>query len=624
MGEIKIPDSLLPENIMATVDQKIKKEKIKKKRKKVATISALSTAAVIFLIAGVYLRFFNKTFGQQEGNIEGLNKIKSYQSLYNYFKDVKKNIGVSKGDNTLNDMNFGNSIEEGGMEEIDDYGDYSETNKQTEGIDEGDIVKTDGKFIYIIKEDNKAVIFKADGENTKKVSETDIEEIISDKYEDIEEDSIRIIETYIYENKLVVLAEGFSEKIMSYAVSMEMNNGNVQDTQVMRQEGYFYDSRMKDGILYLITGKFMSVADITGVDDVIGMADDKIIKPEDTFYVNIDEYYNEYYIMSSVDIKEDLKVIDSKSYIGEGVQLYVSSDYIYMLDGYMENTNIVRFSMENGNINPTASCVVKGVTDDSFSADEYNGYLRVVTTHYEGNNLYVINEDFKIVGSITGIAKGEQIKSARFMGNTGYFVTYRNTDPLFTVDLSEPENPKLTDELKITGYSAYLHFMDENNLLGIGYESDANTGFETGIKVTLFDVSDKTDVKVKKNLEYEGEEYTSDAIWNHKAVMAADDRGIYGFCLYSYNYAPYIEEYLDEVYVKSEISYQYKVFLYENGDIKEVESIEKAEEDDSMYMVRGLYAGDYFYLVGGENIYVYSLDEIISDDTAEELLSIMY
>ena len=76
---------------------------------------------------------------------------------------------------------------------------------------------------------------------------------------------------------------------------------------------------------------------------------------------------------------------------------------------------------------------------------------------------------------MTGIAPGEEIYAARFMGNTGYFVTYRNTDPLFSVDLSDPAKPEIIAELKVTGFSEYLHFWDDTHLLGIGYESDEKT-----------------------------------------------------------------------------------------------------------------------------------------------------
>ena len=610
MGEIRVPKSLLPENIMATVEQKIMKEKIKKKRRKKAAISTVCAAAAVALMIGAYFRFFNKNYGEAEGEISGLNRIKSYQALYNY---LRKDISI-----IMNNVTEGDGVPKGDGTLSTDYS-YSETNIQTQGIDEGDIVKTDGDYIYVTKGNNIIEIIKADGESTRKVSDIDIRYNILKEYyknDKIDKYSLCIVDTYIYKDRLVAIATGTEEKEMVYVAVAELNEGEAGNVHIMRQEGDYYDSRMKDGILYLITDKYMAQDLLESVDDVIGSAGDKEILPEDVFYTSIDKYYNRYYIMSSVDIMSEAELTDSKAYIGKGIELYVSSDHIYFFDmgsSYVSEingskTNIVSFSFESGKITPKSSGSVYGVVADSFSADEYNGYLRVVTTGVLGNNLYVLNENLETVGSITGLAEGEYIKSARFLGDTGYFVTYRNTDPLFTVDLSNPESPKLTDELKLTGYSAYLHFMDEDNLLGIGYESDPDTGVEKWIKVTLFDVADKSDVKVKANLEYKENIY-SDVISNHNAMLASRSKGLYGFCLYQY-YGYGLE-------------YQYKVFLYKDGDIKEVETIKKYK-DGVGYTVRGLYIGDYFYVADESNMYVYSLDEVISEEEAAELLSISY
>lgn len=625
MSEIDVPKSLLPENIMATIEEKIKVEKHKKRRRKIAIIWAFSTAAAVILIAGVYFRFFNKKFGVEEGSVEGLNRIKSYQALYNYLS-LENEVIKGMPDVDASSGTATNKVPEGNMSN----GDYSDTNIQTQGIDEGDIVKTDGEYIYVRNKRTIAVL-KADGKDTKKVSDIDVmNNILKEFYNyndnKINKDSFNIIDTYIYKDRLIVISSCIEEKSMVYVTVAEMNEGKVKDIHVMRQEGEYYDSRMKDGVLYLITDIFMFANSLSSVDDVIGMAGDKEIPPENAFYTSIHEYYNMYYIMSSVDTMSEAKVIDSKAYIGGSIELYVSSGHIYFLeeDNYGEKINIVRFSFKDGNIEPEESGYVYGMVNNSFSADEYNGYLRVVTTQVSGNSLYVLNDKLEIVGSITGLAEGEEIKSARFMGDTGYFVTYRNTDPLFMVDLSDPTDPKIMDELKITGYSAYLHFMDEDNLLGIGYESDSYTGIEEGIKVTLFDVTDKSDIKVKENFKY-GKGTYSDAVNNHNAIMASDSKGIYGFCLYYYETDTYVDEGGDSgVYARYEPAYKYKVFMYKDGAIKEVESIEKYDENNVRFTVRGLYIGDYFYIVSRANAYVYSLDDVIGEEEAKELSSISY
>ena len=113
----------------------------------------------------------------------------------------------------------------------------------------------------------------------------------------------------------------------------------------------------------------------------------------------------------------------------------------------------------------------------------------------EKNNLYILEEDLSLAGCIEGMAPGESIYSARFMGDTGYFVTYRNTDPLFSVDLSDPYQPRVIGELKVTGFSEYLHFWGDDQLLGIGYETDPETGRTQGLKLSMFDISDPANMK---------------------------------------------------------------------------------------------------------------------------------
>ena len=125
----------------------------------------------------------------------------------------------------------------------------------------------------------------------------------------------------------------------------------------------------------------------------------------------------------------------------------------------------------------------------------HKGNLRVVTTEGETNSVYVLDKELKQIGAIEDLAEDERVYSARFMGEVGYFVTFRETDPLFSVDLSDPEKPKIVGELKIPGFSDYLHFYGEDQLLGIGMNVDEETQITDGVKLSMFDISDKTDVK---------------------------------------------------------------------------------------------------------------------------------
>ena len=98
------------------------------------------------------------------------------------------------------------------------------------------------------------------------------------------------------------------------------------------------------------------------------------------------------------------------------------------------------------------------------------------------------------IGQVGGLGRGERIYAARFLGDVGYLVTFRQVDPLYTIDLSNPAAPKVAGELKITGYSAYLHPIGEDLLLGVGQEA-SEQGRRLGAQVSLFDVSDPASPK---------------------------------------------------------------------------------------------------------------------------------
>ena len=296
--------------------------------------------------------------------------------------------------------------------------------------------------------------------------------------------------------------------------------------------------------------------------------------------------------------------------VSGATEYYVSPENIYIANEHYNGsyststTELVRFHYEDGTITGTATGVIKGTLNDSFSMNEYNGMLRVVST-YEGdslsgvrefvgdllntyyednwiehNALYVLDENLQTVGYIGDLAEGETIRSARFFGDTGYFVTFRQTDPLFSVDLSDPANPKILGELKIDGFSSYLHFYGENLLLGIGYDADAETGITNGLKLSMFDISDPTDVKEVNRYTIPGVTWCP-AIEDYKAIMISPEKNLFGF-------------FCDD---------RYLAFSYdpENGFTRELlydffaDGFSTAAEYNNL---RGLYIGNTFYLAG--------------------------
>jgi uncharacterized secreted protein with C-terminal beta-propeller domain len=167
-----------------------------------------------------------------------------------------------------------------------------------------------------------------------------------------------------------------------------------------------------------------------------------------------------------------------------------------------DKTVIHKFRIDEGEITYVAKAEVSGTLLNQFSMDEYKGYLRVATTTQfwtrgrglvQFNNVYVLDPAFNITGKLEEIALDERIFSTRFIGDRLYMVTFKRIDPLFVVDLSNPQSPQILGKLKIPGFSDYLHPYDENHIIGVGKETSTSEwgGVSIkGVKLSLFDVSD--------------------------------------------------------------------------------------------------------------------------------------
>ena len=243
-----------------------------------------------------------------------------------------------------------------------------------------------------------------------------------------------------------------------------------------------------------------------------------------------------------------------ESYLGAGEEIYSSENNLYITkvkyeyknnifygyyDNYDVDTYIYKFKLEDSKIVYTNVGSVPGEVLNQFSMDEKDGYFRIATTDSNNwnsdtdtNNMYVLNEKLEVVGKIENLAKGEKIYSVRFMGNRAYMVTFVQTDPLFVIDLSEPTNPVVLGELKIPGYSKYLHPYDETHIIGFGENTTTNKygGVVTdGMKMALFDVSNPSNPKELYSVDI-GEKGTySEILNNHKALLFSKEKNIIAF-----------------------------------------------------------------------------------------------
>ena len=227
------------------------------------------------------------------------------------------------------------------------------------------------------------------------------------------------------------------------------------------------------------------------------------------------------------------------------------------------------------------------------------------------------------------------------MGDTAYFVTFRNTDPLFAVDLSDPENPEILDYLKIPGFSAYLHPYGDDKLLGIGYDADPNTGWTNCLKLTMFDISDPSDIVEEDTLIMENFDDAS-VLDNRNAFMFDSSDGTFGFAAdyydYDYDWGWEEEDWYEEDDVEddddrdgedtteedTEDVEMIETPIYEDGvyylvyDYDEKDGfVEKLNfqmstnvYDTTLYNSRGIVIGDYLYVVE-------SGEKVISFDTTD-------
>lgn len=502
--------------------------------------------------------------------------------------------------------------------------DYSQTNIQAEGVDEGDIVKTDGDYIYFADRGKGIRIVKAENGVMELVSMIPIpspEEEIREMYLDRD---ILCIVTSQYQTKLSedgdtdqqYSIEG--QKVTSLYTYDITDRSRVELKGCTTQEGEYETTRKNGDYIYMLTNYYPQPVDNwENIEAYIPSINGKTAKAEEIYLPNEDDRYTGYLVMSSVNTKEPTKAVDTKMVLGSSHIYTMGTGDIYIsLDSFHTTTNIAHFAYQEGKFEARAAGSVNGYLNDTFSLNEYNGYLRVVTTSFdsasgeESNNLYILDSNMQITGKIEGLAKKESIRSARFLGDTAYFVTFQNTDPLFSADLSDPSNPKLLGELKITGFSSYLHFYGENRLLGIGWEADPVSLRTIGLKLSMFDISDPTNVTEVNKLVLE-DVYDCTGLNDYNSVLIDPGKNILGFGYVQSKSREEQQGQGDGAY-SNDITGKYSLFTYddENGFVNTFTHFDAqgtADPYTDTMNTRGVYIDSIFYLCGENGIKAYDM-----------------
>jgi len=513
--------------------------------------------------------------------------------------------------------------------------DYSRTNVQVAGVDEADIIKTDGQYIYALVYQDLYIIKATPAEQARAITKLTFPSRPQEIYVD------NGLLTVIGADNQIIESNAYKSfrRHSPYTFVRVFDISNPEEPKSSRDlslEGSYRDSRLIDGRLYLIINNYENyIAEETVIPRLVDggvilssncVDNDKCFAP-DVYYFDIPYQSYNFTSINTLDLRTKDQPVVSQSYLLSGAQnIYVSSNNIFItytqylneidvrvlvlkdllfdrlnsseqelllqienldnlilnpaekrqkimqifqrfLDSKLaaersaldteievamkkkyeeeannwERTLIYKFGLNNGSPVYRAKGSVPGTVLNQFSLDEdASGRLRIATTrssnfHAFGesresySNLYVLASDLKVVGSVENLAPGERIFSVRFMGNRVYLVTFKQIDPLFVIDLSNPQAPRVLGELKIPGFSTYLHPYDENTLIGLGRDvqvdvyGNAKNG---GIKLSLFDVSNPASPK-ELDTYIAGEAGSNSlALDNHKAFLFSKDKNL--------------------------------------------------------------------------------------------------
>lgn len=546
--------------------------------------------------------------------------------------------------------------------------DYSKTNIQVENVDEADIIKTDGNYIYSLSKESIVITDVTDPNKIKVASK------ITPTDNGIPEDLI------LFENKLVAICSEINSPYIYY--SSNKNNTIVRIYDITNREeprmvkNYklyepYYTTRCIGSKLYVIStgnlrkenNKIVRYYDEEYSQKEIELKNIKYLKNVET---------NKQTIISMMDLNNIEQNVNVSSYLIDIENAYISEKNIYLLDtnykgnyypkissiygikgiwglndyiyDYTRNyeTEIYKFNiLDNGEVEYSCKTRVKGQTINQYSLDEYNGNLRVaLKDSREGSRIVIFNEKMQQIGETPYLAKGEQMYSSRFMGDKAYLVTYKTIDPLFVIDLSNPTEPKVLGELKIPGYSTYLHPYDENHLIGIGMQTEEKinrdiqgkvtsaTATITGMKMALFDVTDPTN-PVEISSTVIGDRRTTSAILtNPKALLFSKEKELIAIPVN--NYAEYISiassnTYEDTInaYKKNTTKYisegysVYSINIEKGINLKGIitqENIDNKSQDTYYYtnskLLRGVYIENNLYTVSEKCIKVSDLETL--------------
>lgn len=417
----------------------------------------------------------------------------------------------------------------------DSSSDYSTTNVQVVGVDEADIVKCDGEYLYVVSSQSVFIIKAYPAEEAEILSRIEVNGTLHGIF--INGDRLVVFGSDADEVRILTSAIG-PKTVEPYYVPYTKPSSFIKVYDVsdkalpvsarnLTLDGYYFSSRMIGNYVYTIVNEPVLLNGTEVKLPTIHTEGETLVVPAtDIYYSSVTDYGFTFTTIVAVNVIDDTeKPTHETILLGTTRSIYVSRNNVYVaFSGEVDaasgaqKTLIYRVQVDGSNIENKASGGVPGSVLNQFSMDEYEGYFRIATTidswTAEGsrNNVYVLNMSLGIVGKLENLALTERIYSARYMGDRCYLVTFRQVDPFFVIDLSSPVKPEVLGYLKIPGFSNYLHPYDENHIIGIGKEGNK-------VKMSLFDVTNVAAPTETAHFSVPGEWSDSTVLWDHKAFL---------------------------------------------------------------------------------------------------------
>mgnify|MGYP002802516787 CR=1 FL=1 len=584
---VPLPERLTPERVA----EHVAGETVQPKKRHIARYVSVAAAFVLLVLAGLAVWQLadgtpTLTAPLETPNVQTadagdayLQTAESYEQIEDLFVALRdENAPVSRfslselfngSDKATASEGFdlggvAGAVTDGGMGGTSAHG---ETNVQVEGVDEGDILKNDGSYLYIVRMANDAgyvdIVDIRDPQDLHSVGHIDVCKSTSTEERNTFAD---ITELFVTGETLTVLYTETTYPVTDWTLEIYDGAVGADTTQttaavyditdraapVLRYtyavDGSLISSRMTENTLLLVTEYsvplYKNDSDLKNASVPCFYKDNvKTRFPVNTVCLTANTESQSYLTVTLLDTASDGTNAQMKAVLGGGTDIYctdsvllvaardhtdavtysnMAGDEIASFVPGAVDTRLFAFSLSDG-IRYQGSTEIDGTLLNQFAMDAHNGYYRIATTAEDGSCLPVLNESLETVGELRGIAPGEDIYAVRFLGDTAYLVTFYQTDPLFVLDLSDPASPRVTGELKIPGFSNYLHPYAENLLIGIGTAGDEN-GATGQLKISLFDVGNMQEPKEISAVVFDDRAFSDSAAqYDHHAYLSLSD-----------------------------------------------------------------------------------------------------